>query len=271
MSHFSWKYNKNRPPTQEQLEFCRDFADGQGVRWWCINTWDQNIARAQIEAIVNFDWPWHYEINTYRYVYIPNQVNTRLADEQFIAACRRNLYNVQYHWLDVEDPGDIGPHNYQRNIDATKDLIKFWEGKCRTGLYSAEWIWSQLFGDYTGFNYMDMWGALWNWYEDLNLYNRPQVLVDQQFGGWTKLRVKQTMGSNGNPGDFFFGEGSISEPMLVDTNYLEEFMTPPPVVTPPVEPPSKYDVSVVYSETDNTKNINIILPKTSNVNFIGNE
>ena len=123
---------------------------------------------------------------------------------------------------------------------------------------------------------MNMWGALWDWQENLNLYNRPQVLVDQQFGGFTKLRVKQTMGSNGNPGDFFFGEGVISEPMLIDTNYLEEFLTPPPIVVPPVDPPivippSKYDVSVVYSEGKDTKNINIILPKESNVNFIGNE
>jgi hypothetical protein len=265
MSHFTWAHNRNRPPTQEQLEFCRDFADGQGVRWWSINTYDQSIARAQIEAIVNFNWPWHYEINTYRYVYIPNQVNTRLRDEQFIAECRRNLYNIQYHWLDVEDPSDIGPHNYQRNIDATHDLIRFWEGKCRTGLYSAKWIWDQLFGGYQGFTFMDMWGALWNWEEELNL--TPQ----QQFGGFTRLRVKQTMGSNGNPGDFFFGEGSISEPMLIDTNYLEEFMTPPHVEPPKPDPtePEKLTVPFVITQGPDNTSVTIVLPKNTNVDIIG--
>ena len=269
MSHFSWAHNNNRPPTQEQLEYCRDFA-GEGIRWWGINTWNHDIARAQIEAIVNFNWGYYYEINTYRYVYIPTQKASRLKDEEFIATCRRNLYDVQFHWLDVEDPNDIGPHNIQRNITETHDLINWWSGRCRTGMYSAQWIWDQLFGPYEGFNFMQMWGALWNWEETLEL--NPY----QQFGGFTKLRVKQTMGSNGNPGDFFFGAGAISEPMLVDTNYFEEHLVlPPPVVVPPdppiVVPPSKYNVSVVYSEGADNKSVNIILPKDSNVQFIGNE
>lgn len=215
ISHWSYWDNNNRPPTQEQLEYCRDFANGEGVRWWSISISDQNIARQQIEAVARFPWPWPIEITTYRYYYWTNQRFAREADARFIDECRRNIYNVQWHWIDIEDNGVIQP--VSANVADTNDLINFWAGKCRTGMYSAKWVWDILFGEYDGFNYMPLWYADWDWGERLTLD------PGQEFGGWTRGKVKQTFG------DFKFGG------MLVDTNYLEEFMVP--VVTePPVDP-----------------------------------
>jgi hypothetical protein len=263
ISHWSYWDNGNRPPNQQQLEYCRDFADGQGIRRWAISIADQAIARQQIEAIVSFPWPWHYELHTYRYYYFSNQLIARQRDEEFIAEIRRNIYDMQFHWIDVEDENGSSRTRAQ-NIADLNDIIHFWAGKCRTGVYSAKWVWDILFGNYGGVNYMGLWYADWDWQEKLTLDTQP---INQQFGNWIIGQMRQTMG------DYRFGPAGNE--MLVDTNYFEEFLVGPPPVKPPPEPPiivpPKYDVSVVYSEGSDSKAVNIILPKNSNVTFIGNE
>ena len=203
---------------------------------------NQGIARRQIEAI-HRAMP-HVEIQTYRYYYWTQQRFAREQDEAFIAECRRNLYNLQFHWIDIEDNGVIQP--VAANITDTNDLINFWAGKSRTGIYSAKWIWDILFRGYDGFNYMPLWYADWDWAEEL--------LLDDPFGGWTVGSMKQTM-----------GDWVLGDVLLCDTNYYEkEIVVDPP---PPVAP--KYNVSVVYSEAEDNKTVTILLPKEAKVQSVG--
>ena len=166
---------------------------------------NKDIARGQIEAIARA-LP-YMEIRTYRYYYWTQQKQARLEDEAFIAEARRNLYDIQFHYLDVEDNGVIQPE--AANIADTHDLIAFWAGKCKTGLYTAKWVYDILFpSGYDGFKFMPLWYADWDWNESLTL--------DDPFGGWTKGEMRQTMG------DFV-----LDDVLLCDTNYYEK---PPPSV-----------------------------------------
>lgn len=166
----------------------------------------QDIARRQIEAI-HTALP-YVEIQTYRYYYWQSQKQARLQDEQFIADCRRNLYNIQFHWIDIEDTGTIQPE--AANIQDTNEIINFWAGKCLTGLYSAQWVWKILFpSGYDGFKYMPLWFADWDWGERLTLD------PGQEFGGWTQGAMKQT-----------YGDVNLDGVLLCDTNY---FVKPEPV------------------------------------------
>jgi hypothetical protein len=206
---------------------------------------NQDIARRQIEAI-HRAMP-NVEIQTYRYYYWTQQAWARVDDEHFIADLRRNLYNVQFHWIDIEDNGVIQP--VAANIADTNDLINFWAGKSRTGIYTAKWIWDILFKDYDGFNFMPLWYADWDWQEKLEL--------DVPFGGWTTGAMRQTMG------DF-----SLDGVLHCDTNHYEKeiIVTPPP---PPPPVPPKYNVSVVYSEGVDNKTVTLVLPKDAKVEASG--
>jgi hypothetical protein len=204
---------------------------------------NQDIARRQAEAILR-RFP-HMELQVYRYYYWTQQRFAREQDAAFIDQMRRNLYNLQFHWIDIEDNGVIQP--LAANIADLNDLINFWAGKCRTGIYSAKWVWDILFKGYDGFNYMPLWYADWDWQEKLEL--------DVPFGGWTVGAMRQTMG------DF-----SLDGVLHCDTNHYEKeiIVTPPP---PPVPP--KYNVSVVYSEGADNKTVTLVLPKDAKVEASG--
>lgn len=190
---------------------------------------NQGIARRQIEAI-HKALP-DVEIQTYRYYYWTQQKAARQADEAFIADVRRNLYDIQFHWIDIEDNGVIQP--IEANIADTNDLINFWAGKCRTGIYTAKWVWDILFNGYDGFSYMPLWYADWDWQEKLEL--------DVPFGGWTKGAMRQTMG------DF-----TLDGVLLCDTNYYEKDVVapPPPVISKPTAPYQRTTVPVYDEQTN---------------------
>ena len=170
---------------------------------------NQDIARRQIEAIVRAIPT--MEIQTYRYYYWTQQRQARVQDEAFIADLRRNLYDMQFHWIDIEDNGVIQP--IATNIADTHELIDFWTGKCHTGMYTAKWVYDILFGDYDGFKHMPLWYADWDWQEKLEL--------DVPFGGWTVGAMRQT-----------YGDFLLDGVLLCDTNHYEKPLLPPP---PPID------------------------------------
>lgn len=251
ISHFTEQ--TTGPLTTQQLDFCANFATNKpepnfGIRRWAVSIADQAIARRQIEAIVNYPWPFYYEIHTYRYYYWQSQKWARQQDEAFIGEVRRNLYNIPFHWIDLEDTDTRQP--VEANVADANDIINFWAGKCRTGIYSAKWVWDILFPNRDDFNYMPLWYADWDWGERLTL--------DDPFGGWTVGAMRQTQG------DFLFG-GLIH----CDTNYFEAHINAP-VITPP-EPTTipKIPVSIAVGGDNDNDTITIRLPINSEITTFG--
>lgn len=205
ISHWT-RYQTNAPLSTEQL----DALENHNVERVVVSIADQDIAREQIESITR-RFP-KMEIQTYRYYYFKYMPWARENDARFIDELRRNIYNVQFHWIDAED--DNGKfRDVQLNIDETNETINFWAGICRTGMYSAAWVWPMIYGNYTGFSYMPLWFADWDWVEKLTLD------PGQEFGGWDVGAMKQTMG------DFM-----LDGVLLCDTIYFEK---EPEIVTPP--------------------------------------
>lgn len=169
-----------------------------------------DIARRQIEAI-RAALP-DVEIQTYRYYYWDRWQAALEQDETFIALMRRDGYDIQFHWIDIED--NSVPRPVSDNVRDLHAMIKFWEGKCPTGIYTAKWVWDSTMPGVTEFAYMPLWYADWDWGERIDLD------IGQEFGGWTKGVMRQTAGD-------FVMDGVI----LCDTNYYEKAAAPPP---PPV-------------------------------------
>lgn len=167
----------------------------------------QDIARRQIAAIKQ-RFP-EMEIQTYRYYYWNTWRAALEQDWAFIEGMRRDGYDIQFHWIDIEDNGVSRP--VADNVRDLHEIIRFWEGKCRTGIYTAKWVWDILMPGVTEFSFMPLWYADWDWQEKLDL--------DVQFGGWTRGEMRQTMG------DF-----TLDGVLLCDTNYYEK--------PPPPEPPA---------------------------------
>ena len=193
------------PLTAEALERCAE----RQVKKFAVSIADQNIARRQIEALVQS--PWQFEIETYRYYYYSSMRFTREDDARFIDEIRRNAYNLQFHWLDHEDTSVRQP--VEANVYDINDMVNFWAGKCRTGIYTAKWWWEDYMQNYDGFSYMPLWFAQWDWAETLELA--------VPFGGWTRGAMKQTMGD-------VYLDGLV----WCDTNYYEATAEQPKIVVP---------------------------------------
>jgi hypothetical protein len=204
---------------------------------------NQAIARRQIEAI-HRAMP-HVEIQTYRYYYWNTWEGALQQDESFIGAMRWAGYDIQMHWIDIEDNGVT--RNVANNVRDLHAMIHFWNGKCRTGIYTAKWVWDLMMPGITEFSFMPLWYADWDWQEKLTL--------DVPFGGWTTGAMRQT-----------YGDFLLDGVLLCDTNHYEKeiIITPPP---PPVPP--KYNVSVVYSEGADNKTVTLVLPKDAKVEASG--
>lgn len=214
ISHWT-RYQTDAPLSEVQL----DAMERHNVERVVVSIALQDIAREQIQSIIR-RFP-AMEIQTYRYYYWTQQKAARQADEAFIAELRRNVYDIQHHWIDLEDNGVTQP--LAANIADSHDLVAFWAGKCRTGIYSAKWVWDILFGSYDGLSYMPLWYADWDWGERLELD------PGQGFGGWTKGAMRQTAG------DFL-----LDGVLLCDTNYYEK--APTPVPPPPSNEPGIVDL-----------------------------
>jgi hypothetical protein len=170
-----------------------------------------DIARRQIEAI-HAAMP-DVEIQTYRYYYWDRWGTALTEDEAFIAAMRRDGYDLQFHWIDIED--NSVARQVAENVRDLRAMIDFWAGKCPTGIYTAKWVWDSTMPGVTEFSYMPLWYADWDWQEKLEL--------DAPFGGWTVGAMRQTSG------DFV-----MDDVILCDTNYYEKAVVVPPPVEPPV-------------------------------------
>lgn len=199
--------------TPAQLQGCKNFP----ISRFAISIADQEIATRQIEAITKFNWEYYVELHTYRYYYWPTMEWARERDAEFIDWLRRNLANIQFHWLDIEEKST---NPIEVNVAKVNDLINFWAGKCRTGIYTAYWYWTTFMQNVTDFSYMPLWFAHWNFEEDLNLVT--------PYGGWTRGTMKQTAGDK-----WFPPNAPEEERIWCDWNYFEEHLVPEPILIPP--------------------------------------
>jgi hypothetical protein len=201
ISHFT--YNANGPLTQEDI----DNAWGEGIRKFIVSIAEKDKARQQIMALVQDG---RMAVETYRYIYWNYSDWANSQDKLFLEGLRTDGANIEMHYLDYEDTSVQLP--LETKIEIVHRGIQDYEGFCRTGLYTANWYWSQHMGNTHEFNFMPLWVAYWDKDDDLNF---------QHFGGWDSAVMKQ------NAGDITFAG------IHCDTNYFELAPQPPPVIVTP--------------------------------------
>ena len=209
------------PLTDDHVRRCLD----RGVDRWMVDIAPQAEARKQIEVLARHP----VEIQTFR-AYEWNSLHGAVdADRKFIEETRRNLYDVQRHWLDLESQSRSllsamrtadAVSKSSVNIADTDWLIKQFEGVCPTGIYTSPDWWMQFMGNTEQFSYMPVWFAHWNGLDSLDM--------SVPFGGWTRGEMHQTLAN-------LFVEG-----VWCDTNYYEKAPMPPapnPVPAPTDDKP----------------------------------
>jgi hypothetical protein len=189
------------PLTDEHVQRCL----ARGIDRWMVSTIDKGIARQQIEVLARHP----VLIETFNAYEWRTMREAQAADVQFIGEIRRDLYNLQKHWIDLE----AGTRkNVAQNIKDAHWLIDSFVGICPTGLYTAPGWWMEFMGNTDEFHTVPMWFAHW----DLDPPWDDTLDMTVPFGGWTRGEMHQTL-----PNLFFEG-------VWCDTNYYEKATPIPP-------------------------------------------
>ncbi|CAJ0577016.1 unnamed protein product, partial [Mesorhabditis spiculigera] len=93
-------------------------------------------------------------------------------------------------WMDIE--GNAWPSDHNHNREFIQGMVN--EAKkmgVKTGIYSGQYSWPQIVGDWTGMKGEPLWWPNYNGQESLN--NFPH------YGGWTAAHIHQYKGTTAGP------------------------------------------------------------------------
>lgn len=176
---------------------------------WLVSLIDPDIARQQISILAKYP----VIIDTFVAYDTDDYENRCNLDKTLITEIRSKWYDVQKHWIDVEEPGFVAGQ-YQRNEDTVGSLIDSFVGFCYTGIYTSNYMWSRVMGSSMKFSSVPLWYAHWNGSDTLDL--------SAPFGGWTKGEIHQTLND------------LLVEGVWCDTNYYERATNVPAPAPPPI-------------------------------------